>query len=179
MQIEFRIFDYIPLDDFYAGICKIKYSKRLDHLQQWGLACHTTIVHDYEALEYFRRNVIDEDYEGIILRDPSGHWRASTSRKPDFVKYKARKTGDFYVTEEIEGSGKYQGLIGSLRLSDAMGRDIGLVGSGLSDLERSQWGKFLNKVVEVEYETIHDSKLIQPTFKHLREDKTLKDCDEI
>jgi len=76
------------------------------------------------------------------------------------------------VVEELEGTGKYIGLIGSLRCVDGTGREVCCVGSGLTDADRGNHGGFVNKIVEVIYEQQIDYKLIQPIFFRLREDKS-------
>ena len=129
-----------------------------------------------EAIKLYPRFVA-EGYEGGMLKHVN-HIYKSGKRTNDIVKLKPRMTGDFYVIEEIEGEGKYEGQIGSLALCDRNNKFVGNVGSGLSDHDRKRWGHFKHKVVEVEFERL-DSLLIQPTFKHLRSDKDLKDCDKI
>jgi len=171
------IFDYIPLDDFYSGICTIGYHYRYNSIKK-DLRVPYKMITNKEELQLHLKSVVKNGYEGLVLKHPNMEWRASTSRRPDFVKYKARKTGDFYVVEEVEGEGRNQGLIGSLVLADCDGNIVGSVGSGLSDSDRFDWGLFVGRVVEVEYEQYMD-KLIQPTLKYVRKDKTQKDCDSI
>jgi ATP-dependent DNA ligase len=178
-KYSIRYFDYIPLSDFYSGVCTLPYELRLEKLYDNVTANSVTpsrVVDLDQCLDY-HANITKDGFEGLVLKHPMMEWRASKKRKKDFVKFKNRKTADVYVVGEIEGTGKYEGLIGSLSITDGLGIELGYVGSGLTDYDRGNWGGFIGRVIEVEYETIHDHKLIQPTFKHIREDKTKEDCD--
>ena len=177
---QLRIFDYIPLDDFYKGECKIPYRERINELSifigEHNIVESRLLRHSLEG-QAFLMETKRKGYEGLVLKSPNMYWRASASRRKDFVKFKHRKTGDFLVVEEVEGDGKYQGLIGSLIIADCAGNIVGSVGSGLSDMDRHKWDYFIGRVVEVQFEQVMDDKLIQPTLMARRADKDKTDID--
>ena len=176
LPYELKIFDYIPLRDFHSGKTLVPYIQRLKTLPQH---VPTYQADSRENLLKYHRTAIEKGYEGLVIKSVDMLWESSTRRRPHFMKFKVRKTGDFYVKEEIPGEGKYNGMTGSLLLCDANGCECGMVGSGLSDEDRQNVGSFVGKVVEIEYEQIHEGTLIQPVFLHLRHDKSQKDCDSI
>jgi DNA ligase-1 len=71
--------------------------------------------------------------EGIMLRAPSSAYRAG--RSPDLRKLKTFLDTEATVVGYNPGKGKYQGLVGSLRLELPDGTRFA-VGSGLSDAQR-------------------------------------------
>ena len=123
------------------------------------------------------KQFVKEGFEGAMMKHINHLYKAG-KRTNDIVKIKPRKTADLVVGVEIEGEGKYEGLIGSLELLDRDGFQAGFVGSGLTDSDRSKWHGFIGKVVEVEYEQFQDA-LIQPVFKRVRNDKNPEDSDRI
>jgi DNA ligase-1 len=173
---EFKVFDCVKLGEFELGESSTKYVSR-SMMLTICLALHKALewlVCSQEELDRLLAKVVKDGYEGLVLKSPDMLWRDSKSRKVDFCKLKQRPTADLYCMEEIEGEGKNEGLIGSLRLVDSSGREVS-VGSGMSESDRGAWGSFVNKVIEIEYEQIMDT-YIQPTFICIR-DKCIDDID--
>lgn len=176
----FKVFDYLTLDEFNND--KAHHAYKLRNVIYSRIFCDEQesigkeeLIDSREELEVYMNKVVSQGYEGLVLKQPNMLWRNSKSRKTDFAKYKRRPTADLLCIEEIEGEGKYAGLIGSIMVKDSHGRTFS-VGSGLDDNDRNSFGAFVNRVVEIEYEQIMDT-YIQPVFLHIREDKTVEDID--
>lgn len=121
------------------------------------------------------RELANNGFEGAYIKHIN-HIYEPGKRVNTAAKLKYRKSADLLCIDIIEGTGKYQGLIGSLVLQDSKGRIVA-VGSGLDDLLRyKNKDYFIGQVIEVEYEQIIDT-YIQPTFICIRRDKTSKDID--
>ena len=118
---------------------------------------------------------VKEGYEGAMLKDRY-HFYQEGKRTNDIIKIKPRLTADLKCIGYKDGTGKYEGMIGSLLLCDSIGREV-LVGSGLNDNLRDKDPEyFLGKVIEIEYERV-DNTYIQPIFKCIRDDKDIYDID--
>lgn len=95
--------------------------------------------------------------EGLVLRQGD-----------TWLKVKPEETYDLVVTGQIEGTGKYVGMLG------AVTTELGNVGTGFTDADRSlYWGKSLvGSTIEVSaMEKTPDGKLRHPRFVRERFDK--------
>ncbi len=114
--------------------------------------------------EYYK-----DGYEGVMLK-AQNHIYQPGKRSNNIIKLKPRLTADLTVVDYQEGTGKYEGMLGSLLFKDEDGILV-WAGSGLSDSDRSgDSSRFIGRVYEIEYERI-DKTYIQPIIKHRREDK--------
>lgn len=121
-----------------------------------------------------------ESHEGLILRD----WRSTYYTT--LTKLKRSVEDDFVVMEVLEGQGKHQGRMGSLRLGqydpeDGHVHEVMDVGGGFSDLERELiWENrtmTINRVCLVEGKSRFSSGALRhPNFVRFRDDKTPKEC---
>jgi len=170
-----RIFDYVTIADYDVGVCELPFIERWSYLKDKIPTTHLAFDIECENKQHydmFHAKVVADDWEGTTCIDFNQQWKATTSRPHVQIKRKDLNTADLLVVEELEGEGKYVGMIGSLRCVDGTGRDVCVVGSGLTDEQRASWGSFEGKIVEVRYEQVIDTRLIQPTFKFIRDDKT-------
>jgi ATP-dependent DNA ligase len=127
------------------------------------------LVQDINRAKQYLGEMVNKNYEGIYLKHPK-HLYKPGKRVNDAVKLKGRPTADLLCIDILEGEGKYQDMIGSLVLTDKLGRIV-KVGSGLDDNDRAKHKSyFLDKIIEIEYEQILDT-YIQPTYIRIRDDK--------
>lgn len=105
--------------------------------------------------------------EGLMLNHPFMLYQ--NKRTNALLKYKKVKTMDMYVIDVYEGTGKYEGMVGSLfcyLMTDDGIRVSCSVGSGLSDTQRGLWWEnpkaIIGKVVEVGYQSISQNKNNDP-----------------
>lgn len=116
-----------------------------------------------------------DDCEGWVLKDGNLlNWR----------KVKPVETWDLVVIGYTEANpGKFEGLIGAVRLADATGREVCQV-SGMSD----DWRKWLTanqaycmgRVVEVKAQGLgRAGGLMHPQWVSLRDDKTAAEADTV
>jgi len=141
----------------------------------------TTMVNTIKVAQDLYQEKLAEGEEGIILKDPAGHWE--DKRVKHQVKMKAELEADLRVVGFTEGTGKYEGKIGSLMVESADGKVKTSVGTGLSDEQRSlDFAKeFQSKIVAVKYNALisdkktGESSLFLPVFVEVREDKDTAD----
>jgi ATP-dependent DNA ligase len=185
-RIRAVVWDRIPLVDFRAGICIMPCQTR------WSLmvagpstdlvrVAATTSVNTLAMAQELYQQKLAEGEEGIILKDPVGHWE--NKRVKHQVKMKAELEADLMVTGFLPGAGKYTGKIGSLMVESADGEVKTSVGTGLSDEQRG-WDfktEFMGKIVAVKYNALitekktGDKSMFLPVFIEVREDKTIAD----
>jgi len=143
--------------------------------EDWFRLPDQILVDNLEQAKRLAETWVKEGYEGAMLKSPS-HMYQPGKRTNDIIKIKPRKTADLLCIGTKEGEGKYDGMLGALRLRDSKGRRV-WVGSGLNDAQRElPTNKFIGQVVEIEYERI-DETYVQPIIKHMRYDKTEEDID--
>ena len=185
-RIRAVVWDRIPLADFRAGICVMPCQTR------WSLmvagpstdlvrVAATTSVNTLAMAQELYQQKLAEGEEGIILKDPEGHWE--DKRVKHQVKMKAELEADLRVTGFLPGAGKYTGKIGSLLVESADGQVKTAVGTGLSDEQRG-WDfktEFAGRIVAVKYNALisdkktGDKSMFLPVFIEVREDKTIAD----
>jgi len=191
-RVRFECWDMIPLEDFKKGICEIPYFDRLavlkermdqvynaqeDHLI--GILKTETVASYADCEEIFNEALAAEE-EGIIVKNGDSPWENKRSKYQ--VKMKAELEADLLVESTIEGSGKYEGLVGSLSCTTKDGSLKVNVGSGLSDEDRKKDpAEYIGKIISVKYnEKIKDKNsehwsLFLPIFQELRLDKSEAD----
>lgn len=116
-------------------------------------------------------------YDGLMLKDPNGFYKAGPGKDGEVIKIKPRKSGDFLVVDTTEGEGNRKGGIGALVVSLG-GENTSEVGTGLSMADVFDRGReyFMGKIVEVEYLALSAlGKLREPSYKRVRDDKTEPD----
>ena len=185
-RIRAVVWDRIPLSDFRVSICVIPCQTRWSMLAAGPSTdlvrvAATTSVNTLEEAQELYQQKLAEGEEGIILKDPEGHWE--NKRVKHQVKMKAELEADMRVTGFTEGTGKYLGKIGSLMVESADGKVKTSVGTGLNDEERSLDFKtaFEGRIVAIKYNAlITDKKVVSssmflPVFVEIREDKTVAD----
>ncbi len=172
-----RIFDYVTIADYDVGVCELPYISRWSYLKDKIPTKY--LAYDMECLgkghwDMFHTKAVADGWEGTVCIDHQQHWKASKSRPHTQIKRKDRKDADLLCVGWNIGTGKYEDMIGSLRLQDSKGRVVD-VGSGMTDTDRLKAPDYYTgKVIEIVYEQMMDT-YIQPIFVRVRDDKTEKD----
>lgn len=139
-----------------------------------------------KTVQYYLDLITSKGGEGVMIN--LGSWSYQHKRTDKLLKVKNVYTMDMEVINVIPGTGKYEGLVGSLECvicsKNGEPEYHCLVGSGLSDFEREQWAihpeKIIGKIVEVAYFSLSQDKSTRgslsyslrfPRFKGVRKDK--------
>jgi len=169
IKSQFRVLDRLDLPD-----CDFKHRASRLPITNWLIPVEQ-IAGSLDDGKKLALKWVKGGYEGAMLKDRY-HLYQEGKRTNDIIKIKPRLTADLKCIGYKEGTGKYEGMIGSLLLCDSIGREV-LVGSGLDDnLRNKDPEDFLGRVIEIEYERI-DNTYIQPIFKCIRYDKDIIDID--
>lgn len=190
-DLQFNVFDLIPLDQFKSGQSECNYSKRRHHLDMIfkdfsneNLVLVETLYagSDKEEVVKWSNKATDYGWEGVMLNDSKSVYK--TKRTPGLLKVKKFFSSDVKVIDVYEG-GKGTRLEGTLGGVVIQFKDFTVnVGSGFSDDERNDFWKhkdmIVGQIIEVQYfeETSNqkDGKSLRfPTYKGIREDKTEED----
>lgn len=181
----FTVFDVLPQDVFRlqssSGQGTDGYVKRRMRLigiidnsasnvrlnRMYVVRSHSEIAHYYET---FRANGL----EGAIVKALDGQYQHK--RSFNWMKIKGEETADLEIVDMVEGTGKYEGMLGAL-IVDHNGIQVN-VGSGLSDAQRASFWEsagdpdvtIVGRVAEIEYhEVTPDGSLRHPRFVRFRD----------
>lgn len=114
-----------------------------------------------------RDRIIALGGEGMMLRQPESAYEAR--RSPTLLKVKTHDDAEATVIAHLPGKGKYTGLLGSLRVRTADGREFS-VGSGLTDAQRTA-PPAVGAVITYRYRGLTEKGLPRfPSFLRVRTD---------
>lgn len=187
-NIHAHIWDFVPYMYFHDGQYGADYQKRFDKVLRLIEEYPSPKIHAIEwmminsiedAGEYFEEK-LSEGLEGIILKDLSSIWENKRSRK--HIKFKAEKVCELRITGVVEGTGKYEGMLGAINCESEDGEIKVDIGSGFIDVERVELfsSDIVGKIVSVKYNEVIKNKqgetsLFLPIFLEIREDKNTAD----
>lgn len=164
--LTFNVFDMVPLEDFYNGVCTLPAKERKIRLgatlmddsiqlldEKWPMLINAFGVH--EDLQFIKpvsilgvvsnldevTPIVEKIWavggEGVMLNTVMGPYEIKRSKQ--LLKVKHTEEHILPVVDLIEGSGKYEDSLGALVVlyTDKCGRQSYLgVGSGLTDDQR-------------------------------------------
>lgn len=188
--VEITVWDVIPYDKFLTGKYDVPYKDRFDDLMTMNEfnpspkinVVMTNIVPNLEVARSFFNLMLEEGQEGIILKDADSIWENKRSKGQ--VKFKAELDVDLIVTDWLEGSGKYEGMLGALQCESADGIIKVNVGSGFTDDDRKTIDKsIIGNIISIKYNariknTNGEESLFLPVYLETRLDKTEADTSE-
>ena len=177
------MFDIVPVEDWYKGMCNKPYSERLSELQSgaWAAYAPRIIVAQTVSLAQpgaFARDLVAHGgYDGAIIRRKSAGWRTGASKNGEAIKVKPVQSLDLEVHGWFRGKGKHANRAGGITvLYRGVQTDVG---TGFTDREREEIaaaGQAPCGIAEVEFmELTADGKLREPRFKGWRYDKEQPD----
>jgi len=142
-RIVFVLWDIVPIADYNARICKIKYATRLNTLKL-AIAgkssalrlVDTKVVNSVqEIIEHFKEEV-EKGEEGTVIKNQDGEWADHTS--PDQVKCKIEFECELEIIALEEGTGKNAGRLGAAVCASSDRKLVTGVGIGFSDKQRQE-----------------------------------------
>ena len=158
--LEAVVFDYVPLADFEAGVCPVRYKTRRDRcfeivhaIQRRAFptgeesASPVRLAYASYCTEH-GQDLVDQSrarfgavfaIDGFMRKDRNGTWKAGSGACGTVVKIKDHMSIDVKLLRFNEGQGKFAGMVGSLTV--LWGEQELTVGGGcMTDDERmEQW----------------------------------------
>lgn len=189
--IRFQLWDAIPLHEFKAGKSTESYKQRFDRLieivngdvENWKpywVIPYKIVNSLEEAVSHFEQ-LLGEGHEGTILKNYCALWEDSRSKH--LVKFKAEKDADLEITGWNPGTGKFEGMVGSLIGTSSDGLVEASVSGFPDDLRKwitENIDSLLGTIMTVMYNERIKSKarvgvdsLFLPRFTEFRSDKTV------
>lgn len=186
-QLNFQVWDLIPYSEWQKGKGTQPYTERLAALMQLNHGDFTTVIETHivnslaEAKAIYIK-YIEQDLEGIILKNFAGVWEDARSK--DQVKFKQELLADLEIIEVVLGKEgkKYAEVAGTLRCKTSCGMLV-VDASGMTDAQRLHfWNKrdeLIGMIVEIKYNGIvkrrgtENYSLFLPRFIKFRDDKTV------
>lgn len=194
-DLEFHLFDIIPINEFKEGKSKNTYEHRRNQLEsifafaQSKRGDYFKYIHvlpvlycgeDKQMISALMKWVEENKYEGLMLNTADGLYEAK--RTDALLKIKKFKTADLLCMALEEGSGQFEGMLGAI-LVEYKG-NIVRVGSGFTIEDRKYFwenkDEITGKICEIQF--FEESKdkngnvsLRFPVFRCVRHDKTVDD----
>lgn len=173
------IFDYVTHDEWSAEYTAQPYSVR-HKMFKYESTEHAKPAVQYsvnsaDQVEEMFADRISRGYEGVILRYPEDPYLWKRSDR--LIKRKAINEAVLTCLGIIEGTGKYEGMIGSLICEGLVkNQEVHVrVGTGLSDYDRDLGEAcYIGREIEVDYNDIVRAKnrevysLFLPRFKRIK-----------
>lgn len=193
-DLQFVVYDLVPLDDFHKGRCPAPYRTRREWIKDAFkdiaagscpalIQCPTAPAFEVDPVFYADNLKAQGGYDGGMLKDDTASWAPGACKQGECIKIKPQVTLDLRVVGMEEGEGKQAGMMGAL-LVEYRGV-ISKVGSGFTDAERqawwarrhTQWGSSLSTyIVEVKCLEVNEAgTLREPIFVAERHDKPKAD----
>ena len=190
-NLEFHMFDIVPLKDFQAGVSKIPYIERRELMNNLYLRFdfkYIVIVpvlykgNDKSVISGFLDLAKANNEEGLMLNKANGQYQCK--RSGEILKCKRFLDSDLRVVNVAQGDGRNKGRLGAITVEFEHEGNIHTcdVGSGFSDEERELYYKqpelLLGKIVTIKYFEISSNQkggfgLRFPTWESkIRDDKT-------
>lgn len=131
--LSYNIFDLPglrqPFDQRVVTMKQLNFARQNPHisvLKQFRLNSHRQLLERLNSL-------VTEGAEGLMLHRGSAYYRSG--RSDDLLKLKPYMDAEARVIKHYPGKGKYTGMMGSMLVEDAQGRQF-RIGTGFSDAER-------------------------------------------
>lgn len=167
-EINFNIFDIIPLQEFTDGKSKKVYKERRKELEKIDKVATNTLIiipllyqgTDLTKIPYYLKEMESQNKEGIMVNRNTVY---EVKRSKGILKVKSMETCDVKVLSLEEGSGQNKGTLGNILIEfeHENTKYTCNVGSGFSKEERDlYWNNkelLLNKIVEIQYFEISKS----------------------
>jgi DNA ligase-1 len=175
-KIVFHVLDVVPLDG-YQPAEDVPQSER-DALVREIFAGHrflapikSRVLRTMKDAETYYRDLLDDGYEGLMLKDPDGLYRPG-ARSHSWLKMKPIDTIDGRIIDFKPGEGKHRGRLGAI-IVRVGGEEVG-VGTGFTDEERERIWRARNRLVgrTLELSFQKDAQKVAtcrfPTFRRIR-----------
>ena len=166
-DMNYYIFDVIPLADFERGFWNAQQHKRTLMLEinqaeieaesnlriMPGMNVDLDTAEGHDVMQRFAEDAVTQGFEGIMIKDVGAPYECK--RSSFWMKWKPVMTVDLNIVGFEEGTGRNLGRLGAI-ICEGTDNDRLIrvnVGSGLSDVNRDEyWGArddLLGQVIEV------------------------------
>jgi DNA ligase 1 len=166
-DMNYYIFDVIPLADFERGFWNAQQHKRTEILEQNrqeiekepnlqimpGMDVDLSTAEGQDVMRRFAEDAVAQGFEGIMIKSVDAPYECK--RSSFWMKWKPVMTVDLNIVGFEEGTGRNQGRLGAI-ICEGTDNDRNIrvnVGSGLSDADRDEYwhsrNDLLGRVVEV------------------------------
>jgi len=176
-QIQYFVFDTPGLTD---DACRRHEGDRRKNLEYWYLlhyrANYEPTVALVPRMERFDMEwydaYVEAGGEGVMLKNPDALYYPGVRRANTWYKLKKFDTIDAMIVDFKSGTGKYEGMLGSLHVVTDTGLEFYV--AGMNDTWRKEFydsmGKYYNKYVEVKHFGLTAGTPRFPQFLRMRPD---------
>ena len=189
-RIGFIVFDVVPIDTFKGKSEFLGTQERYEMLESLVnrinspklLLAKSTMVNNEDHIIRIFNELTESGMEGVVVKNTAQPFELKRSK--GWMKMKMEDEMELVICEVVEGLGKHQGRLGTLKCEDSSGRLTVGIGGGYSDAIREElWAmkdQLIGQIITVKYnEVISKSdgsiSLFLPRFLEHRLDKTEAD----
>lgn len=160
---KYKIFDYLPVENFYKGYFNVRYTDRVHQLPRVGGTLDLLPYKKIENLEDFKKQeteAIEKGWEGLILKNNNAPYEAK--RTKNMLKVKNFNDAEYVIIDTYSTTKKMlndngievdRACMGGVTILHK-GNEVG-VGSGWSDEERLYYfehaEEIIGKTITVKY----------------------------
>lgn len=188
-NLEYHVFDLLPLKDFISGKSQLPYKDRRKQLEQLNKTSHVNIVpvlykgDDQTVIPEIMKDITAKALEGLMLNKADGHYK--TKKTKEILKIKDFLSGDGIVTGVYEGK---KGTLNENRLGGIIVtyKDTTIkVGGGFRDELRDLYWQnpelIVGKIAEYNYfeETVNKKGELDIRFSSFVTIRTDKGPDDV
>lgn len=154
------------------GYLQCYYETHLQNLPNVELV-QQTYTNDWETILTLEAKYLEQGLEGAMaLPADCPYYKGRKTNK--LMKFKTFHTMDCKVEEYYEGTGKFIGTLGGIRVRQEDGKTLCGVGSGFTDADRDfiwrNFGEIQGRIAEIRYQEITDDGVMRfPTFVRWRD----------
>lgn len=184
-DMVYHVFGYVDYNEWINDDFVMTTKERLDRVkgmfEQTQLEQNTngqvklvpqTFTQSWDEILELEAKYLREGLEGAMALPDCPYYKGRKTNK--LMKFKTFHTMDCIVEDYYEGTGKFSGSLGGLRIRQEDGKTTCGVGSGFTDEERQRiYGDFeqvRGRVIEVRYQELTDDGVLRfPTFVRWRD----------
>lgn len=134
-KVRFMIFDLPDHGDIFTNRIKSMEALIIKSGSPYLVMVEQFQLKNTDQLDNTLSNIISKKGEGLMLHRGNAYYHVG--RTANIMKLKEYQDAEAIVIEHIDGKGKYQGMLGALKVKTADGI-VFKIGSGFSDAERLQ-----------------------------------------
>ena len=141
------VWDLVPLEDFYKGLCTIPYKTRFNYLTDTLSSrlsenvklVNNAIVKGIDEVKGIFGKVVAKKGEGLVIKSGDGIWQDTDGGSTDVIKLKIEMVVELQIIDfkEAEAKSKHSGTFASLQCRSSDGKIVTGV-SGMSDEMRAE-----------------------------------------
>jgi len=157
-DIYYCLYDVLTILDWSKQVSNQPYKERIKTLEKeliplWDdkniKVVQGKVVNSVEELQEFYKEKLDEEYEGLMLKDMNGkyQWKRVSCKSGIMAKLKPRTSYDGKIVDALEGEGQAKGMLGAFVVEVEHIKNQVKIGTGFSEVQKKEYWLNRNKLI--------------------------------